>query len=361
MLNVAASDESGEPTQLELHGRHAVAEYQKIRPLYEAFAGIIQSILREALSEANIKVSSIEPRAKSLESLERKAATPSTEDPEKPKYLDPLSQITDLAGARVITFFPKTVKEVDSILNDQFDIREKSDKSTTLEQEDRFGYQSIHYLVSLGQDRLSLPEYIRYKGLIAEIQVRTVLQHAWAEIEHDIQYKSLEVAPVAIRRRFMALAGLLEIADREFQAIQDDDVTLSQKARLSVRRGELERVEITPDALKEYLDRRLGPDRRIASSWYQTMAEDLRRMGFTNFQQIDECFRIHDPDQLNKIVWGIRQGQNWRFLTSLMAAMGENWIKLHPRGRENDMAQIWKDVREKMQQAGVNMGDYAPS
>jgi hypothetical protein len=57
--------------------------------------------------------------------------------------------------------------------------------------------------------------------LVAEIQVRTILQHAWAEIEHDTRYKAVDVAPTAIARRFVALAGLLEIADREFQALQD--------------------------------------------------------------------------------------------------------------------------------------------
>src|SRR5262249_19774054 len=107
-----------------------------------------------------------------------------------------------------------------------------------------------------------------YRDLVAEIQVRTVLQHAWAEIQHDIQYKSVTTIPVAIRRRFMALAGLLEIADREFQAIQDDDERLRQDARKSVDAGKLENVEITPDALKAYLDKRLGPDGRITSSAY---------------------------------------------------------------------------------------------
>jgi len=53
--------------------------------------------------------------------------------------------------------------------------------------------------------------------------VRTVLQHAWAEMEHDIQYKSPNAIPTLIKRRFIALAGLLEIADREFQTLQDEN------------------------------------------------------------------------------------------------------------------------------------------
>ena len=88
-------------------------------------------------------------------------------------------------------------------------VHEKSNKADTLQLEERFGYQSVHYLVALKEDRTSLSEYLQYKGLIAEIQVRTILQHAWAEIEHDIQYKSSETIPQPIRRRFMQLAGLL--------------------------------------------------------------------------------------------------------------------------------------------------------
>src|SRR5438309_774277 len=78
---------------------------------------------------------------------------------------------------------------------------------------------------------------------VAEIQVRTILQHSWAEIEHDIQYKSVSVIPAEIRRRFMSLAGMLEIADREFQAIQDADKRLTEEARASVEGGQLGKVE----------------------------------------------------------------------------------------------------------------------
>jgi hypothetical protein len=71
--------------------------------------------------------------------------------------------------------------------------------------------------------RSGLAEYQSYKDLKLEVQVRTILQHAWAEMEHDIQYKSPNAIPTLIKRRFIALAGLLEIADREFQTLQDEN------------------------------------------------------------------------------------------------------------------------------------------
>jgi hypothetical protein len=86
---------------------------------------------------------------------------------------------------------------------------------------DRFRYLSLHYVVDLSPQRCVLPEYRRFRGLKAEIQIRSLLQHVWAEVEHDLGYKSTRSVPSAIRRRFSRLAGLLELADVEFAAIRD--------------------------------------------------------------------------------------------------------------------------------------------
>jgi putative GTP pyrophosphokinase len=297
------TDEVPPPTQgfdLEAHRRLAVEKYQQVRPLYAAFAEVMHSILKQSLTSAGLKVASIEWRAKDLESYGDKASQPPPNDPEKPKYSDPLREITDLAGVRIITFFPRTIGQVDSVVCQQFKVLEVSDKGDLLRQEERFGYQSVHYLVSLNPQSTSLPEYSRSQNLIAEVQVRTILQHAWAEIEHDLQYKSVETIPSGVRRRFMSLAGLLEIADREFQAVQDEDERLRQAARTSIREGRLEGVEITADALKAYLNKKLGPDGRMSPDSYEWVARMLRRMGFTNFRQIDECIANYDDDALSR-------------------------------------------------------------
>src|SRR5205085_6657438 len=59
-------------------------------------------------------------------------------------------------------------------------------------------------------------------GLKVEIQTRSILQHAWAEIEHDIGYKRASGLPSAFQRRFSRLAGLLEMADQEFVSINSE-------------------------------------------------------------------------------------------------------------------------------------------
>lgn len=261
----------------------------------------------------------------------------------------------------MITFFLKTIQEVDKVITAEFSVLEKSDKSEVLLREERLGYQSIHYLVELKPNRTALPEYSRYKGLVAEIQLRTVLQHAWAEIEHDIQYQSVETIPGPVRRRFMALAGMLEIADREFQAVQAEDERLRQQARTSVEEGRLEQVEITGDALKAYLDKTLGSDWRIAKWSYEYLARLLLRLGFTNFLQIAECVAPYNDDNLSRSLHGTRQGQLTRFEDMLLAALGDRFIERHHLASGGWYRQYMERRLEKIRSLPVPSGQYDPA
>ena len=173
----------------EAHRINAVKEYSPKYAFYQDFANVLRDILNKAIAQISVKAQLIEARAKTPESFGRKAATPSEVDPNQPKYDRPLEQITDLAGVRVILFLPRTVDEVCKCIEKQFEVVERVDHGQSLLQQERFGYQSIHFIIRLNAQRLALPEYQRFNGSKAEIQVRTILQHAWAEIEHDIGYK----------------------------------------------------------------------------------------------------------------------------------------------------------------------------
>ena len=203
--------------------REAVRRYEELRPLYGAFCVHVRRLVSEEIAGRSIKIHSIEARTKTVESFERKirrllhAQRASRNGPE------PLTMVTDMAGVRVITFFPKTVQDVDAVIRERFRVLEKDTKSESRDAPGGFGYRSVHYLVELAPGPPERPDLQWFQGLVAEIQVRTILQHAWAEIEHDIQYKSTRALPPTIRRRLAALAGLLEIADREFQAVRDEN------------------------------------------------------------------------------------------------------------------------------------------
>lgn len=115
-------------------------------------------------------------------------------------YSDPLQQITDLAAIRIITFFPRTIEAIGSMLKSEFSVIEQFDIGEALIEEERFGYKSVHYLVAFSDARIALPEYQQFDKAKTEVQLRTISQNTWAEIEHDIQYKSSAAIPRDIRR-----------------------------------------------------------------------------------------------------------------------------------------------------------------
>ncbi len=169
--------------------------------------------LTHALTDHHVEIHDISARLKSPESLAKKTARPD-------KIYQSLNDITDILGIRVITYFEDAVDQVASVIEQQFEVDfEHSIDKRSIEAPDRFGYKSLHYICKLppGLVRQGLPEGLRF-----EIQIRTILQHTWAEIEHDLGYKFPKAVPDAIRRKFSRLAGLLELADEEFVAIKTE-------------------------------------------------------------------------------------------------------------------------------------------
>ncbi len=340
--------------------REARAKYEADRGLYADYARSIENVLSDCLNANKVIRHSITSRAKDPESFERKAAQLSPEG--TAKYSDPLEQITDKAAVRIITYFLNTVDEVEEIIAEQFEVLEQERKVS--DDPTRFGYQSAHYLVKYLRTRTALPEYERFRDRVAEIQVRTILQHAWAEIEHDIQYKASSVLPVTIRRRFAALAGLIEIADREFQAIDTDNRQVQAEARRKIDLGgDLSKVEITEDSLKAYLDKNYFPDGRVSEFSYQWTARLLLRLGFANLAEVEECIEGYDDDNISRIVYGSRQGQLTRFEAVLLAAMGDAFIVGHPWFMDPNVPWFTRRLvtsLDKLQAAGVPIGDFNP-
>ncbi|MCR6666359.1 MAG: hypothetical protein NVV69_10170 [Methyloversatilis sp.] len=356
----APTVEQPESFDFARHEQAAVAEYLRHAAFYGELAFSAKRIAEEALKRRSIRVHSIEARAKDPASFGKKAAKPSKNDPTKPMYPNPLNQITDKAAIRIITFFPRTIQEIDEMLRAEFSVIEHFDKGENLIEEERFGYQSVHYLVTINSARTSLAEYERFQTARIEVQVRTILQHSWAEIEHDIQYKSSATIPRDIKRRFMSLAGLLEIADREFQAIQDADRDLTQRAETAITAGTLSNVEITPAALKAYLDKAIGPDGRMSAFSYDWAVRLLLRIGFTSLEQVDQCIKHYNDDQLSRLIDGTRQGQLTRFEYMLLAGMGEKFIQRHQWHAEPWFTPRQQANLKKFTDHGINTGWFDP-
>ena len=195
-----------------------VAEYREKFRTYEDFTERCKSLVEQLLHNAGLDahVLSVTSRTKEIDRVKAKCQRPES-------TYSALTDITDLAGLRITTFFADEVDKIGSLIEDEFgiDAANSVDKRKALAP-DRFGYLSRHFVCWLSEERENLPEYSPFKGLVLEVQVRTILQHAWAEIEHDLGYKSREAIPAIPRRRFARLAGLLELADDEFIRIRNE-------------------------------------------------------------------------------------------------------------------------------------------
>lgn len=158
----------------------------------------------------------------------------------------------------------------------------------------------------------------------------------------------------------MALAGMLELADREFQAIQDQDAALNRAAVTLVEQGKLAEVEITPTALKLYLDRRLGADGRMSEFSYDWTVRLLKRLGFRNLEQIEECISGYDDDKVSRLLTGTRQGQLTRFEYLVLAGMGEKFIERHTFAGQHWYGPNQRAQLRKLAEAGMPPIDYDP-
>ncbi len=193
----------------------------------------MQDVLAKLLASEGIKPHSISSRAKTVQSLAGKVYRTDN----RYKY-DHLADITDLVGVRIITHFTKEVGIIGDFIDREFDVDVKNsvDKRLSLNP-NTFGYISLHKICGLNDARRRLPEYARFADLKCEIQIRTILQHAWAEIEHDIGYKSFSEIPTQMRRRFARVAALLETADEEFARLSTALEDYEREAKAEVLTG----------------------------------------------------------------------------------------------------------------------------
>jgi len=192
-------------------------DYDRALPFLRARAERLQAELSALLAaDGDLKVHSVTLRIKSRESLANKLARPD-------RSYGSLWSVTDLIGLRVIVYFEDAVDTIGKLLEAHLPIDFAHSIDKRRRDSGTFGYRSLHYVCRVGplaSEAAEGPELPPEASF--EVQVRTVLEHAWAEIEHDLGYKSGAAVPVTVQRRLHRLAGLLELADQEFGAIRDD-------------------------------------------------------------------------------------------------------------------------------------------
>jgi len=306
-----AASKEGDPWQDQ---PELVKQFIERRPDYEQLCGEVAYILKRRLQERNTEFAAVTHRAKTLNSFLDKI--------QRKSYESPLVEISDFAGVRVVSLYPKDLAEIEAVISDEFVIVEKVDKLNEKDV-DQFGYGAIHFVVRLGPAS-SGARYDALKDLTCEIQTRTVLQDAWAIIQHHLVYKHESDVPEPLQQKLNGLAGLFETADDQFQNVYNARAEYLSGVRDLINDPErFLQIKVNVDSLSEYLAWKF-PEQRIETR-VGVLAEinaSIDHRKFRTLEQLDNAFAatVEDREVLRE-----ENGPRWRSKnkTGELAAVAE--------------------------------------
>ena len=307
----------------------AVQEYAELQPRLEPVTERSVAVVTSLLDDAGINYLSVTGRTKSVASFAAKAARA---EPGSAAHDDPLRGITDQVGVRVITYVLSDVAAVAELLTDQMQVLDDRDLGRETANEGRFGYASRHLLVALepsGEE--SLPDRP------ASVQVRTVLQHAWAEFEHDIRYKGTvpEEHVPDLDRRFTLAAGLLELADREFSEIRD-----RIQAVVPTRFGGDDPGDprISAHDLASFLSGQYADAGWSRTDHYAWISGLLLELGITSLDELGGLLTSVDSTAINaRMAYRYPPGAVRRLDDALLAVFGPRYVELPGNAHRVDL------------------------
>ncbi len=292
-----------------------VREYALLHPVLVEVGRAAVDLVTGILDDAGINYLSVTGRTKSVTSFAEKARR--TADGAR-LYVDPLSDIGDQIGVRVITYVHSDVTAVADLLRDQVVVLDDRDLGQETAKEGRFGYASRHLQIEI-------------EGRVVQVQIRTVLQHAWAEFEHDIRYKGTMPDEHArdFDRRFTLAAGLLELADREFSTIRDRlrNEPGSEVPTAAAPAGDDPRLE--PRELAAFLAGQYADAGWSRTDHYAWISGLLLELGITSLDELGEVLRAGDPGAiLERMDYRYPPGAVRRLDDALLATYGARYVGL---------------------------------
>lgn len=273
-------------TKISPHAEALMEQYRERLPQLRQLSQQVYDELCRVLREQDIELNAIEYRVKTEDSLAGKLMR-------KGHLYRTLTDITDLVGVRVITFYTDDVDKVAAILKSCFDVKwlKMMDKRK-LHQLDSFGYSSLHFICRLNEGPLS--------DIPFELQIRTALQHVWSAIEHGIGYKSNVKLPPEYRRQFSRLAGMLEMADDEFSRLRSNMAEYRRKVETLVKSGQLDDVSLSDDSFQSFLE--LHPFDRLNQKIAAVNQAEIFPSSPMPFLKILETFRLETLGDLQRFI-----------------------------------------------------------
>jgi ppGpp synthetase/RelA/SpoT-type nucleotidyltranferase len=287
------------------HTKKLLRDYANKHELYGDFSASIRRLLLLFLKTENISFHSIFFRAKDVYSLKQKI---------KRKILAGLAyrglmDINDLAGVRIILYYKSDISKVMKILNQEFTVEhidDYYDRKGSNGLKKKSGYRSTHVVISMNEERQKMKEYVHFKDLKCEVQIRTILQNAWAEIEHGIGYKpSFNIKNSVnkeIRRTFQLAARRLELVDDIFVKAHDLHAKMLDKYAKRLKKRELN-FPISYESVESYLLKKtayqLIPEAKksLLTDQYLKLAEENH---LSTIQELDGL--IAEKEKNKKIV-----------------------------------------------------------
>lgn len=262
---------------LDAHCQMILDEYLDNLDTYQKIQEIVIDKLNECIRQSNITINAVEARIKTEKSLRGKLML-------KGYKYNSIADITDIVGARVITFYTDEVDKVAAIIDKVFDIdwQNSIDKRTVLEL-DQFGYMSLHYICRIPQSLYDDPAMPKVNQYRFEIQMRTALQHVWATMYHDTGYKSGIEIPREHLRNMNRIAGMLELADEQFSRIRKEITDYRRKIQSLVADGDFDSIPLNGDTFRSFLD--LNP--------YQKLIDKIANINQAEVYE-DNIFRFLD-------------------------------------------------------------------
>jgi ppGpp synthetase/RelA/SpoT-type nucleotidyltranferase len=242
--------------KLDMHCEMILDEYRDRLPILDKMREVVLGILQRTLKENNMVVTAIEGRVKTEKSLAGKLEL-------KGNKYHTIDDITDIVGVRIITFFSDEVDQIAALVERMFEIDwdNSVDKRKMLEI-DRFGYMSLHYICRIPKTLYEDPQQPLLNEIRFELQMRTALQHVWANMQHDTGYKSEVEIPLEHQRSLNRLAGILELADEQFSRIRKEINDYRRNVQSLVASGNFDEVPLNGDTFRSYCE--LHPFQRLA-------------------------------------------------------------------------------------------------
>ena len=227
-----------------------IEEYREKHATYEKLLQVVKGILADSIKSNNIYINALEARIKAEDSLAGKLVR-------KAGKYSGLSDLTDILGVRVITFYSDEVDKIAALVGSLFEIDwENSIDKRKMHDIHSFGYSSLHYICRVPKSLFDDPAFPELNDIRFEVQMRTALQHVWSVLDHDTGYKSGFEIPKEYLRNINRLAGMLELADEQFCAIRTGINNYRRHVQSLVHSGKFDEVALDGDSFGNYLELR---------------------------------------------------------------------------------------------------------